>query len=132
MKKIQIITEKVQMEAELNDSKTAGMIFNALPIEAEVNTWGEEIYFSIPVKTSLENGVEVVKEGDLGYWPQGNAFCIFFGKTPASTDKEIKPASAVNPIGKILGNPHEWKKVSDGEKILLRNTGEYIDTGGGK
>lgn len=118
-KKIKIVTEKVQMEAELNDSKTASMIFDALPIESDVNTWGEEIYFTIPVETGLEDGVEVVKEGDLGYWPQGNAFCIFFGKTPVSTDEEIKPASAVNPIGKVLGYPKEWKKVSYGEKIVL-------------
>lgn len=90
MKKVNIITEKVQMKAELNNSMIAELIFNALPIEAEVNTWGEEIYFSIPVETELENGVEVVKEGDLGYWPQGNAFCMFFGKTPVSTVEEIK------------------------------------------
>lgn len=124
MKKINIITEKVQMEAELNDSNTAELIFNALPIEAEVNTWGEEIYFSIPVETEPENGVEVVKEGDLGYWPQGNAFCMFFGKTPVSTDKEIRPASKVNPIGRILRNPKEWKEVKDGEKIVLRKAEE--------
>lgn len=124
MKKIQIITEKIQMEAELNDSKTAGMIYDALPIEAEVNTWGEEIYFSIPVKTGLENGVEVVNEGDLGYWPQGNAFCIFFGKTPVSTDEEIRPASAVNLIGRFLGKPEEWKKVRAGEKVVIRKAEE--------
>ena len=117
--KIRIITEEVQMDAELNESKTAGMIYDKLPIEAKTNTWGEEIYFSIPVSAELEDGVEVVKEGDLGYWPSGNAFCIFFGKTPASTGDEIRPASAVSPIGRILGNPDEWKAVADGGKITI-------------
>lgn len=119
MKKIRIVSKDVQMDAELNDTKTSKIIYNALPIEASVNIWGEEIYFSIPVRTELENGVEVVSEGDLGYWPTGNAFCIFFGKTPVSTDKEIRPASAVNLIGKLSGNPKEWKKVKSGEKIIL-------------
>ncbi len=119
MKRIKIVTEKVQMEAELNDTQTANIIFDALPIEAEVNTWGEEIYFSIPIKTGPEDAVEVVKEGDLGYWPEGSCFCIFFGKTPISTDEEIRPASAVNIIGKLLGDPKEWKKVKSGEKISL-------------
>ena len=118
-KMIKIITEKIQMTAELNETRTSGMIYDALPIKATVNTWGEEIYFQIPVKTELENGVEVVKEGDLGYWPSGNAFCIFFGKTPVSTEKEIKPASAVTLIGKLSGESMRWKEVKDGEGILL-------------
>jgi len=118
-KKIVIKAGSVRMEAELNDSKTSEMIYNALPIEAEVQTWGEEIYFPIPVKAKLENGVTVVKEGDLGYWPPENCFCMFFGKTPVSTKTEIKPASAVSPLGRMLGNPKDWKKTGDGEKILL-------------
>lgn len=119
MNKIKIITKTVQMEAELNDTQTAKLIYKSLPIESALNLWGEEIYFSVPVKTELENGVEVVQEGDIGYWPTGNAFCIFFGKTPVSTDKEIKPASAVTLIGKLIGNPKELKKVKSGEKITL-------------
>jgi len=107
------------MEAELNETKTAKLIWENLPIESKVNTWGEEIYFPIPVVTSLENGVEIVKEGDIAYWPEGHCFCIFFGKTPISTDKEIRPASPVNLVGKLLSNPKEWKKVKTGEKITI-------------
>jgi len=118
-KKIGIKTEKVTMEAELFETKTANAIWDSLPIEAKVNTWGEEIYFAIPVKMGPEKAVDVVKEGDLGYWPDGNGFCIFFGKTPASTKSEIRPASPVNLIGKLLGNPKDWKKVKDGEKITI-------------
>jgi len=118
-KKIGIKTEKVTMEAELFETKTANAIWDSLPIEAKVNTWGEEIYFAIPVKMGPEKAVDVVKEGDLGYWPEGNGFCIFFGKTPVSTKDDIKPASPVNLIGKLLGNPKDWKKVKDGEKITI-------------
>jgi len=117
--KIKIITETVQMEAELNDSKTATLIWEALPISAVASTWGDEIYFVIPVKTGPENAVSVVKEGDLAYWPEGNCFCIFFGKTPASTDTEIKPASPVNLVGRFSGDPELWKKVSAGDRIRL-------------
>jgi len=119
VKKINIRTEKVTMEAELLETKTAKAIWNSLPIEAKVNTWGEEIYFAVPVKMGPEDAVDVVKEGDLGYWPQGNGFCIFFGKTPVSTESEIRPASPVNLIGKLLGNPKDWRKVKDGEKIVI-------------
>lgn len=118
-KKIMILTETVQMEAELNDSQTATLIWEALPISAAASTWGDEIYFVIPVKTGPENAVSVVKEGDLAYWPEGNCFCIFFGKTPASTDTEIKPASPVNLVGRFSGDPELWKKVSAGGTIRL-------------
>lgn len=125
MKKIRIKTEKVEMEAELNEINTAKLIWEKLPMESKVNTWGEEIYFKIPLKLPAENAVTVVKEGDIAYWPEGNCFCIFFGKTPISTDREIRPASAVNLVGKILGNPKELKKVLAGEKITIEKLGEY-------
>ncbi len=118
-KKIKITAGKVSMLAELNDTKTAALIYQALPIKASANTWGDEIYFSIPVQSKPDNGVASVNLGDLGYWPPGNAFCIFFGQTPVSTATEIRPASPVNPIGKLLGNPKDWKSVSDGEIIEI-------------
>ncbi len=119
-KKIRILISDLKVEAELNDSKAAQMIWEALPIQAKANLWGEEIYFSIPVKTSQETGArEVVSSGELGYWPPGTAFCIFFGPTPASRGDEIRAASAVNIIGKIIGDPKVFLKAKDGEKIKL-------------
>jgi len=119
-KKIRILIGDLKVEAELNESKTAQLIWEALPIEAKANLWGEEIYFSIPVKAGLEKGAkEVVSAGDLGYWPTGHAFCIFFGPTPASRGDEIRAASAVNIIGKVLGDPKVFLKVKDGSKITL-------------
>ena len=119
MRKIKIITPEVQMEAELNQTETAKAIWEKLPIEGRVNTWGEEIYFEIPVNKEKEEAVEVVKEGDIAYWPEGRCFCIFFGKTPISTETQIRPASPVNLVGRLLGNPKEWKKVKDGQKIII-------------
>jgi len=119
MKKIKIKTKSVKMEAELNDSKVANQIWERLPITSEVNTWGEEIYFNIPLKMKIENPKETVNCGDLGYRPQGPALCIFFGPTPISKANEIRPASAVEVVGKLLGEPSDFSKVCDGEKITL-------------
>jgi len=119
VKKMRITTEDLKVDASLNNSETAQNIWDALPIESRVNTWGDEIYFSIPVDVGLENAKAVVSEGDLGYWPPGNAFCIFFGLTPASQGDEIRPASPVNIFGKIIGDPKVFKKVSSGAKIIL-------------
>ena len=119
-KKIRILVSELKVEAELNESKTAQLTWEALPIEGKANLWGEEIYFAIPVKTGLEQRArEVVSAGELGYWPTGHAFCIFFGPTPASQGEEIRAASRVNIIGKVLSDPKVFRKVKEGSKITL-------------
>ena len=122
VKKMRITTEDLKVDASLNNSETAQNIWDALPIESRVNTWGDEIYFSTPVDVGLENAKAVVSEGDLGYWPPGNAFCIFFGLTPASQGDEIRPASPVNIFGKIIGDPKVFKKVSSGAKVIVEKS----------
>lgn len=108
-------------EAILAESETANAIWDSLPIESTCNIWGDEIYFSIPVSLSLdETAKEIVDMGDLGYWPTGEALCIFFGPTPLSEGDEIRPASAVNIVGKIISNPKVFKDVSLGTKIFIR------------
>jgi hypothetical protein len=120
MQKIRIIVDDVSAVAELTGSKTSEAIWDALPIENTVNTWGEEIYFEIPVKSALdETAKEVVEKGDLGYWPTGKAFCIFFGPTPASEGDEIRPASAVNIVGKVAGDTEVFKSIQQGANIKL-------------
>ena len=120
-RRILITAGQVSAAAVLDQTPTADAIWGALPIEARANTWGDEIYFSIPVKTDLEkNAQEVVQLGDLGYWPPGTAFCIFFGPTPASHGDEIRPASAVNIVGKVQGDPKVFKQVPDGAKIVMQ------------
>ncbi len=122
LKTIKIITGSLEMQAELNNSKTAALVREQLPIEGRVSTWGDEIYFPIPVKSGSENAVSVVEEGDLAYWPEGNCFCIFFGLTPASTGSEIRPAGPVNPIGRLKGEPGLFKEVKSGSAIRLEET----------
>jgi hypothetical protein len=120
MARIRIRAGDVSMEAELNDSTTAQKILQALPIEGRGSRWGDEIYFSIPVDADLEpDASDVVPKGTLGYWPPGTAFCIFFGRTPASRGNEIRAASPVNIVGKLLGNPDEFKKVTSGTKVII-------------
>ncbi len=123
MKKIKIVTEVTgAVEAriiEKKNPKTAQVIWNKLPIGARANTWGDEIYFSIPVKMGEENSQETVELGDLGYWPPGNSFCIFFGPTPISRGDEIRPADPVNIFGKVTGNPKVFRKVKSGDKIRV-------------
>ena len=108
---IVITAGSIRLEAELNDTFTAKAISNILPITAAANTWGDEIYFSMPITLELENGQEVVDLGDLGYWPPGGAFCIFYGLTPASQGDEIRPASAVTIIGKVQGDVTALKQT---------------------
>jgi len=119
-RKILIRSGAVEMSAELNDSDTASAIFSALPLSARANTWGDEIYFRVPVDRKLDTtAAELVQVGDLGYWPSGRAFCIFFGPTPVSRGDEIRPASAVNVIGKLIGDARVFKAVGDGDLIEL-------------
>ena len=118
--KIKITVGTLTMEAELNDSKTAKGIADILPIKTSFSTWGEEIYFSIPIDSELdESAREVVELGDLGFWPTGNAFCIFFGLTPMSEPGRIVPASAVNIIGRIIGDATLFKDVMDAREVIV-------------
>jgi hypothetical protein len=120
-KKIRIRAREIEAEAELNDTRTAQAIWKALPIKSRANLWGDEIYFSIPLSLKLEAGQELVNVGDLGYWPDGNAFCIFFGPTPVSQPGEIRPASPVTVFGKVIGDATIFKKVAIGTEITIRS-----------
>ncbi len=119
-RKIRITAGKIQAEAVLNESPTATKIWEALPIEERGNTWGDEIYFSIPVEARQEQDArDLVAVGELGYWPPGTAFCIFFGRTPASTDERPRAASAVNIIGKVSGDATIFRAVPSGTRVRL-------------
>ena len=118
-RKIIIEFNSLSFEGLLNDSNTSNLIWDSLPINSSVSTWGDEIYFSIPVNDEEEDAKEVVELGDLGFWPPGNAFCIFFGLTPASSQGEIRPASPVNIIGSINGGLDALKQVNPGESVKI-------------
>ena len=120
MRRVKITAGDVSATATLNTSPTADAIWKALPIEGRANTWGEEIYFSIPVRVpEAPDAQELVALGDLGYWPPGSAVCIFFGRTPGSGPNEIRPASAVNVFGHIEGDPKVFKAVASGAKVRI-------------
>ena len=117
---IKIAAGDIETDGVLNDSRTATLIYDALPITGKVNWWGEEIYFMIPARTGIENGKETVSLGDIAYWPEGPALCLFLGKTPISRGSEIKPASAVNIIGRVSNVKALLSKVRQGQKITVR------------
>ncbi len=112
----------VRAQAELNGSPAAAAILAALPIDAVANTWGEEVYFDIGLDLPLADDARAdVAAGELGYWPAGAAFCIFFGRTPASrADGAPRAASPVNPLGRLLAEPKAFAAVRDGDPIRLR------------
>jgi hypothetical protein len=111
----------VHIKATLFDTPTAAAIEAALPIEASANLWGDEIYFSIPVKLEQAAGARAeVELGQLGYWPAGDAFCIFFGPTPASHDREPRAASPVNVFGQIQGDLEALRQVRSGANLRIR------------
>ncbi len=116
---IRIAAGNVTMDATLNDTATASEIWDALPISARASIWGDEIYFAIPVHRDEENAKATVGLGDLGYWPPGNAFCIFYGPTPMSRGDEIRPASPVNIVGKIVGDATLFKQVVSSSKVTI-------------
>jgi uncharacterized protein len=119
LRRIRITAGSVAADAVLDDSPTADLIWKALPLAVAGETWGDEIYFAIPVRAKPENPRETVDMGDLAYWPPGSAFCIFFGPTPSSRGSEIRPASTVNVFGKVVGDPTVFKKVSSGTLVRV-------------
>jgi hypothetical protein len=119
VKLVRLRTREHEFQIELNDSDTAHALWLALPIEAYANLWGEEIYFEIPVKMRLENGRKEMEVGEVAYWPAGQAFCIFFGRTPVSTGAKPVAYSEVTPLGKVIGDPQKLEAIGDRTKIVL-------------
>ncbi len=123
-RRVQITAGNVVVSAELNDSPTADLVWEALPISAGANTWGDEIYFPIDVHGELEDDAqETVELGAVGYWPPGHALCLFFGPTPMSSGDEIRPASAVNVLGMIEGDSTVLKAVPSGAPVQIEAVG---------
>ena len=123
--KININIEDCSIEAKLKERVTAKKILDDLPFESTANIWGDEIYFNIPTKIELADDARAkVEIGELGYWPVGPAFCIFFGKTPASKADEIRPASPVNVFGKLSAVDLEnLRRIPDGENVTVEKAG---------
>jgi hypothetical protein len=119
-RQIRIRSGSVTATAMLNESETSDAVWDALPITGRASTWGDEVYFRIPVtaREDAEARAEV-EVGELGYWPPGSAFCIFFGPTPASVDDQPQAASPVNVLGRIEGDAAAFRSVRDGQEVVL-------------
>ncbi len=117
-RRITIRAGDVTIDGELNDSPTADLVWEALTIKASASTWGDEIYFSIPVNAEEDDTAqETVDLGAIAYWPPGSALCLFFGPTPMSQGDEIRPASAVNVMGMLEGDPTVLRAVQPGTVV---------------
>jgi uncharacterized protein len=120
VRKIRITIGAVQVEAELKGTKTAQEVYAALPVDAPVNTWGEEFYFKLDgVKDYRETATTQVKIGDLAFWGAGQVVAIFFGRTPMSLGPDPVPADRVNVIGRITGDPTVLRRAMDASRIRL-------------
>lgn len=118
--KITITAGNVSLPADLNDQPTARQIAELLPLEGRANVWGDEIYFEIPIVADQEPDARAeVEVGELGYWPVGHAFCIFYGPTPVSTGSKPRAYSPVNILGRVLGDATQFKGTQSGAAVKI-------------
>jgi hypothetical protein len=119
-KRIRIRVGGIQLDAELKASRTAEEIYKALPVEDQLNVWGEEFYFKIPgVKDHRETATTQVKVGDVAFWGAGQVLAIFFGKTPMSMGPDPVPADRVNIVGRIIGDATVLRQAMAAAKIRV-------------
>ena len=119
MDRILLRTRYDRWEIELNNTLAAFRLYEALPLEREINVWGGEIYFAVPVECGLENGRKIMEEGEVAFWPEGNALCIFFGRTPVSTTSRPEAYSPVTPVGRVLGGLDALAALPDRTRVTL-------------
>ncbi len=124
MARIRFDFGSLTLDADLLDTPTAKAIVAALPLSSSVLTWGEEVYFDVPVKVAREkNARAVIVPGEIAYWPQGTAIAIGFGRTPISEGNETRLASPCNVFAKALGSVKVLAKVKTGTKVEVRVVG---------
>ena len=122
-RRIEIGADRVKIVATLNQSATADALWTALPLTSSVQIWGNEIYFSTPVEAPEDDAQETVDKGAVAYWPPGQALCLFRGPTPMSRGDEIRPASPVNVVGYLEGEPGLLSQIPEGAEITVKRGG---------
>jgi len=112
------------LDAELSDTPTARAVLAKLPYDARVMTWGEEVYFDVPVDVERETGARaVVTPGEVAYWPDGPCIALGFGRTPISKGDECRLASPCNIFGNIIGDVATLKTVKAGTRVTIKAAG---------
>lgn len=120
MRKIRLTFDTVTVSATLKDTPTANAVWDSLPLRAQVQTWGDEVYFPIPVNAAPEpDARSVVEAGELCYWLSGACIAICFGPTPVSRGNEIRLASDANPFGQMIEDPEILRVVSRGSSVAV-------------
>lgn len=123
MRKLKLIIGTVQLEVELLNTPTAEAVFRCAPFSSVAQTWGDEVYFSTPVQVTREaNARDVVEEGELAFWVEGDAIAIGFGKTPISRGDEIRLAARTNIWGKALGDVQQLRAVKAGVTVTVQHS----------
>jgi uncharacterized protein len=118
--RIRIRWPKGEVTATLLDTPTARKLLAALPCRASANTWGEEVYFSIPIKAVVEaDARQVVDPGTVCFWVEGSSLALPFGRTPASKGNECRLVAPVNILGQLAENPNILASVRDGDAITV-------------
>jgi hypothetical protein len=119
--KLRLEAGKVVLAMDLLDTPTAKALFAAAPFESRAQTWGEEVYFTTPVRAKLEpDAKQIVEPGTVCFWTEGDALALPYGRTPISTDERPKLASRCNILGKLEGDARELAKTRAGEKITVK------------
>jgi hypothetical protein len=120
MTRIRIVWPRGELLASLDDTPSARALLQALPAESSANTWGEEVYFSLPVKAKLEpDAREVVDAGTVCFWVQGSSLALPYGPTPVSHGSECRLVTRVNLLGRIEGDPRRLSSVRDGDRMRV-------------
>jgi len=118
--RIRIAWPKGSLSATLDDTPTARALVAALPLTARAQTWGEEVYFEIPVEATLERGAkQIVPAGTVCFWVEGSSLALPWGRTPISEGKEPKLVSPCNVLGRIDGEARDFASVKSGDTMTL-------------
>jgi hypothetical protein len=124
MKRIKIIAGEVSLRADLHDTPTADRIYEALPLETTAQTWGYEVYFSVPVSSQLEDDArDVVEPGEIAFWVEGQSIAIGFGRTPISRGDEIRLAAPCNVWARALDDVKALDAVKPGDAVRVEADG---------
>lgn len=127
MARVRIAWQGGEVTAHLRDTPTTNQLLAVLPCEAGAHTWGDEVYFEVPVKARLEpDARQVVDPGAVCFWVEGSSLALPFGPTPVSKANECRLVTSCNVLGKIEGDPRRLKQVKQGMKVRLELLSELV------